>query len=55
MIDAINILKSKGINNIKLLCAGDGILFDEIKTYIEQKKLQDKIYMLGLEQILMNL
>ena len=45
MVAEVN--KSKGINNIKLLCAGDGILFDEIKTYIEQKKLQDKIYMLG--------
>ena len=47
MIDAIELLKNKGIDNIKVLCAGDGVLFNEVKKYIAQKNLQDNIYMLG--------
>lgn len=47
MIDAIEILKNKGIDNIKVLCAGDGIIFNEVKQYIEDKKLQENIHMLG--------
>lgn len=47
MIDAIEILKNKGIDDIKVLCAGDGVIFDEIKQYIEFKKLQENIHMLG--------
>ena len=47
MIDAIEILKNKGIDNIKVLCAGDGVIFDEIKQYIEGKNLQENIHMLG--------
>lgn len=47
MIDAIEILKNKGIDNIKVLCAGDGVIFDEVKQYIKDKTLQENIYMLG--------
>lgn len=47
MIDAIEILKNKGIDNIKVLCAGDGVIFDEVKQYIEDKNLQANIHMLG--------
>lgn len=47
MIDAIEILKNKGINNIKVLCAGDGVIFNEVKQYIEHKNLQENIHMLG--------
>ena len=47
MIDAIEILKNKGIDNIKVLCAGDGVIFDEVKQYIEDKNLQENIHMLG--------
>ena len=37
MIDAIEILKNKGIDNIKVLCAGDGVIFNEVKKYIKDK------------------
>lgn len=47
MIDAINILKSRGIDNIKVICAGDGIMLDDIKLYIKEKNLEDNIQMLG--------
>ena len=47
MIDAIEILKNKGIENIKVICAGDGVIFDEVSTYIKEKNLQDNIKMLG--------
>lgn len=47
MIDAIEILKNKGMDNIKVLCAGDGVIFDEVKHYIEDKNLQENINMLG--------
>lgn len=47
MIDAIEILKNKGIDNIKVLCAGDGVIFDKIKQYVKGKNLQDNIHMLG--------
>ena len=47
MIDAIEILKNKGIDNIKVLCAGDGVIFNEVKKYIKDKNLQENIYMLG--------
>lgn len=47
MIDAIEILKNRGIDNIKVLCAGDGVIFEEVKAYIEDKNLQENIYMLG--------
>ena len=47
MIDAIEILKNKGMDNIKVLCAGDGVIFDEVKQYIEDKNLQENIHMLG--------
>lgn len=47
MIDAIDILKNKGIDNIKVICAGDGVILEEIKSYIEDRNLQDNIHMLG--------
>ncbi len=47
MIDAIEILKNKGIENIKVICAGDGVIFDEVSTYIKERNLQDNIKMLG--------
>lgn len=47
VIDAINILKDKGIENIKVICAGDGVILEDIKSYIKEKNLQDNIYMLG--------
>ena len=47
MIDAIEILKNKGMDNIKVLCAGDGAIFDEVKQYIKYKNSQENIHMLG--------
>ena len=47
MIDAVEILKNKGIDKIKVLCAGDGVIFDEVKQYIKDKNLQENIHMLG--------
>ena len=47
MIDAIEILKNKGIENIKVICAGDGVIFDEVSDDIKERNLQDNIRMLG--------
>lgn len=47
MIDAIEILRNKGIENIKVICAGDGVIFNEVCNYIKEKKLIDNIRMLG--------
>lgn len=47
MIDAIEILKNKGIKNIKVICAGDGDIFDKTCSYIKEKKLENNIKMLG--------
>ena len=47
MIDAIEILKNKGIEDIKVLCAGEGVMLDEIKSYVKEKNLEDNIHMLG--------
>ncbi|MDK0927593.1 glycosyltransferase family 4 protein [Clostridium perfringens] len=47
MIDAIKLLKNKGIENIKVICAGDGVMIEEVCNYIEENKLQDNIKMLG--------
>lgn len=47
VIDAIELLKNKGINNIKVLCAGDGVILDDVKKYIKDKNLQENIHMLG--------
>lgn len=47
MIDSIEILKNKGIKNIKVICAGDGVIFNEVCSYIKEKNLQENIKMLG--------
>ncbi len=46
VIEAIEILHKEGIN-VKLLCAGEGILLDEINKEIEAKNLNNNIKMLG--------
>lgn len=46
MIEALKILKSKG-TNVKVLCAGDGDLFDDIKEEVKNENLDDNIKMLG--------
>ncbi|AUN15257.1 glycosyltransferase family 4 protein [Paraclostridium sordellii] len=50
MIDAIEVLKNKGIEDIKVICAGDGIILDDIKRYIKEKKLENNIKMLGFRK-----
>lgn len=50
MIDAIDILKNKGIEDIKVICAGEGVMLDEIKSYIKEKNLNDNIHMLGFRK-----
>ena len=47
MIDAIEILKDKGIKDIKVICAGEGAMLDEIKSYINERNLEKNIHMLG--------
>lgn len=47
MIDAIDMLKKKGIDNIKVICAGSGPLLESIKEYIKNKRLNENIIMLG--------
>lgn len=46
MIEAVNLLKKNGIN-VKVLCAGDGIMFNELKNEICKRKLDENIQMLG--------
>ncbi|MDU4934714.1 MAG: glycosyltransferase family 4 protein [Peptostreptococcaceae bacterium] len=46
IIDAIEVLKNRNIN-VKLICAGDGILYEATKEYIKSRNLQDNIHMLG--------
>lgn len=47
MIGAIEILKNEGIEDIKVICAGEGPMFEEIKSYIRERNLEDNIQMLG--------
>lgn len=47
MINAIEILKKEGIDNIKVICAGSGDMFTEVVEYVNDKKLQNNIKMLG--------
>ena len=47
LIDSIEILKNKGIENIQVLCVGDGVLFDEVKKNISERGLDENIKMLG--------
>lgn len=47
MIDAIEVLKNKGIKDIKVICAGEGDMLDEIKSYIKKRNLEKNIHMLG--------
>ena len=47
IIEAIKILKSKGINNIKLICAGNGTLIENIQKTINDNNLEENIMMLG--------
>ena len=47
IIDAIEHLNKK---DIKLICAGEGILLDSIKEEIEKRNLQDNIKMLGFRK-----
>jgi glycosyltransferase involved in cell wall biosynthesis len=46
MIDAVELLKGRGIN-VKVICAGDGPLLDELKKDIEERKLDENIQLLG--------
>lgn len=46
MIDAVEILKNRRIN-VKVICAGDGILIEEVKKDIQSRKLDKHIQMLG--------
>lgn len=47
MIDAIKILKKRGIDNIKVICTGQGPMLDEINNYIYERNLENNIKMLG--------
>jgi glycosyltransferase involved in cell wall biosynthesis len=46
LIDIANKLQEKGVD-FRILIAGDGRLFDELKTQIQKEKLTDKVELLG--------
>lgn len=46
MIQAVEILKKRGVN-IKVICAGEGLLFERIQKEIKYRKLDESIQMLG--------
>lgn len=46
IIEAVKILKSRNVD-IKVLCAGDGVLLQSIREEIEKEGLSDSIRMLG--------
>lgn len=46
-IKAIKYLKDKGIKNLELQIAGDGIMKDELEEYVEKNQLNDTIKFLG--------
>ena len=49
MIEAVKLLKERNID-IKVICAGDGVLLEEIKQEIEKNELSDYIQMLGFRR-----
>lgn len=49
VLKSINIIKSN-YPNIKVICAGEGPLEDKLKNFIENKKLHDKIKLLGFRK-----
>lgn len=46
MIQAVELLKQRG-KSVKVLCAGEGSLFDEVGAEVEKRGLSDCIQMLG--------
>lgn len=46
IIDAVEKLVKQG-KKVKLLCAGDGVMFDEVKKLIQDRNLDEYIKMLG--------
>lgn len=54
MIESVEILKYKGIN-VKVLCAGEGVLLDKIKKEISKKNLDEDIKLLGFRSDINNL
>ena len=46
IIEAVKILKSRNID-VKVVCAGDGVLLESIKEEIKKEKLDENILMLG--------
>lgn len=46
MIQAVELLKQRG-KSVKVLCAGEGSLFDEVVAEVEKRGLSDSIHMLG--------
>lgn len=46
MIGAIEFLKQRG-KSVKVLCAGEGVMFDEVGAEVEKRGLSDCIQMLG--------
>ena len=46
MIKAVEALVKEG-KSVKVLCAGDGVLFEEIKEEVVSRNLENNIFMLG--------
>jgi len=49
LLDTFSELKVED-SDIKLICVGDGILFEEIKTEIEKRNLDSSIFLLGFRK-----
>ncbi|HMX96792.1 MAG: glycosyltransferase [Bacteroidia bacterium] len=47
LLDSIKYITAKGINNIRLRIGGDGPLYNELKDYVNELALTDKVDFLG--------
>lgn len=47
LLEAIHKLANNNLKNIKLLLLGDGILFEELKTYAQKLEISDKVIFTG--------
>lgn len=49
-IKAIEYLKNKGINNLELQIAGDGVMKEQLEKYVIENKLEDNVKFLGFRR-----
>ena len=49
IIEAVHLLKQRNIS-VKVVCAGEGVLFDQVREVIKEKGLESNIRLLGFTQ-----